>query len=110
MKSPRRSRTYAAAAAAVALTSVVAVGTLTPAASASDRPGHGTPSTPRPTCALSLHATGFRPRVSEVARTIEAVGVGINLLPHADIGWGSGSFPGPHERRGRPVAKRGLPQ
>ncbi|OPC85338.1 flavin-dependent oxidoreductase [Embleya scabrispora] len=35
------------------------------------------------TCALSLHAAGFRPRVSEAARTIEAVGVGINLLPHA---------------------------
>ncbi|GAA1920162.1 FAD-dependent monooxygenase [Streptantibioticus ferralitis] len=35
------------------------------------------------TCALSLHAAGFEPRVSEAARTIEAVGVGINLLPHA---------------------------
>ncbi|MFE3197879.1 flavin-dependent oxidoreductase [Embleya sp. NPDC059237] len=35
------------------------------------------------TCALSLHAAGFQPRVSEAARTIEAVGVGINLLPHA---------------------------
>lgn len=35
------------------------------------------------TCALSLHAAGFRPRVREAARTIEAVGVGINLLPHA---------------------------
>jgi 2-polyprenyl-6-methoxyphenol hydroxylase-like FAD-dependent oxidoreductase len=35
------------------------------------------------TCALSLHAAGFRPRVHEAARTIEAVGVGINLLPHA---------------------------
>ncbi|EST30821.1 FAD-dependent monooxygenase [Streptomyces niveus] len=35
------------------------------------------------TCALSLHAAGFRPRVCEAARTIEAVGVGINLLPHA---------------------------
>ncbi|MFD4860637.1 flavin-dependent oxidoreductase [Streptomyces atratus] len=35
------------------------------------------------TCALSLHAAGFRPRVSEAARAIEAVGVGINLLPHA---------------------------
>lgn len=35
------------------------------------------------TCALSLHATGFRPRVREAARAIEAVGVGINLLPHA---------------------------
>ncbi|MGC0417368.1 FAD-dependent monooxygenase [Embleya sp. AB8] len=35
------------------------------------------------TCALSLHAAGFRPRVSEAAQTIEAVGVGINLLPHA---------------------------
>ncbi|MFD8819796.1 NAD(P)-binding protein, partial [Streptomyces sp. NPDC059627] len=35
------------------------------------------------TCALSLHAAGFRPRVSEAARSIEAVGVGINLLPHA---------------------------
>ncbi|MET9555290.1 flavin-dependent oxidoreductase [Streptomyces sp. NPDC006645] len=35
------------------------------------------------TCALSLHAAGFRPRVCESARTIEAVGVGINLLPHA---------------------------
>ncbi|MEU2133203.1 FAD-dependent monooxygenase [Streptomyces sp. NPDC018352] len=35
------------------------------------------------TCALSLHAAGFRPRVSEAARTVEAVGVGINLLPHA---------------------------
>ncbi|MFE9423108.1 FAD-dependent monooxygenase [Kitasatospora sp. NPDC006697] len=34
-------------------------------------------------CALSLHAAGFRPWVSESARTIEAVGVGINLLPHA---------------------------
>ncbi|MEU4954289.1 flavin-dependent oxidoreductase [Streptomyces lavendulae] len=35
------------------------------------------------TCALSLHAAGFRPRVHEAARTIEPVGVGINLLPHA---------------------------
>ncbi|MFF2789396.1 FAD-dependent monooxygenase [Streptomyces sp. NPDC058049] len=35
------------------------------------------------TCALSLHAAGFEPRVCEAARTIEAVGVGINLLPHA---------------------------
>ncbi|MFI0977720.1 FAD-dependent monooxygenase [Streptomyces sp. NPDC021093] len=35
------------------------------------------------TCALSLHAAGFRPRVREAARSIEAVGVGINLLPHA---------------------------
>ncbi|MGW9172446.1 FAD-dependent monooxygenase [Streptomyces decoyicus] len=35
------------------------------------------------TCALSLHAAGFRPQVREAARTIEAVGVGINLLPHA---------------------------
>ncbi|MFF8732448.1 flavin-dependent oxidoreductase [Streptomyces sp. NPDC015171] len=35
------------------------------------------------TCALSLHAAGFEPRVYEAARTIEAVGVGINLLPHA---------------------------
>ncbi|MGW7351031.1 FAD-dependent monooxygenase [Streptomyces sp. NPDC054784] len=35
------------------------------------------------TCALSLHAAGFEPRVSEAARSIEAVGVGINLLPHA---------------------------
>ncbi|MYW01773.1 flavin-dependent oxidoreductase [Streptomyces sp. SID3343] len=35
------------------------------------------------TCALSLHAAGFRPWVREAARTIEAVGVGINLLPHA---------------------------
>ncbi|WP_346768426.1 FAD-dependent monooxygenase [Streptomyces sp. R301] len=34
-------------------------------------------------CALSLHAAGFRPWVSESARAIEAVGVGINLLPHA---------------------------
>ncbi|WP_399494303.1 NAD(P)-binding protein [Streptomyces sp. P9(2023)] len=32
------------------------------------------------TCALSLHAAGFEPRVCEAARTIEAVGVGINLL------------------------------
>ncbi|WP_439674003.1 FAD-dependent monooxygenase [Embleya sp. MST-111070] len=36
-----------------------------------------------PTCALSLRAAGLWPRVSEAARTIEAVGVGINLLPHA---------------------------
>lgn len=35
------------------------------------------------TCALSLHAAGFQPQVRESARTIEAVGVGINLLPHA---------------------------
>ncbi|WP_405798078.1 flavin-dependent oxidoreductase [Streptomyces sp. NBC_01506] len=35
------------------------------------------------TCALSLHAAGFRPRVYEAARTVEPVGVGINLLPHA---------------------------
>lgn len=35
------------------------------------------------TCALSLHAAGFRPQVNEAARTIEPVGVGINLLPHA---------------------------
>ncbi|MFI9330216.1 FAD-dependent monooxygenase [Kitasatospora sp. NPDC052868] len=35
------------------------------------------------TCALSLHAAGFAPRVYEAARTVEAVGVGINLLPHA---------------------------
>ncbi len=33
--------------------------------------------------ALSLHAAGFEPQVRESARTIEAVGVGINLLPHA---------------------------
>ncbi|MEV4743581.1 flavin-dependent oxidoreductase [Streptomyces sp. NPDC049555] len=33
--------------------------------------------------ALSLHAAGFEPRVCEAARAIEAVGVGINLLPHA---------------------------
>ncbi|MFD4759803.1 NAD(P)-binding protein [Streptomyces sp. NPDC058439] len=32
------------------------------------------------TCALGLHAAGFEPRVMEAARTIEAVGVGINLL------------------------------
>ncbi|MFG2220038.1 MULTISPECIES: FAD-dependent monooxygenase [unclassified Streptomyces] len=35
------------------------------------------------TCALSLHAAGFEPQVYEAARTVEAVGVGINLLPHA---------------------------
>ncbi|MGV9311916.1 FAD-dependent monooxygenase [Streptomyces sp. NPDC003691] len=35
------------------------------------------------TCALSLHAAGWEPRVREAARTVEAVGVGINLLPHA---------------------------
>ncbi|MFF3838702.1 FAD-dependent monooxygenase [Streptomyces sp. NPDC001930] len=35
------------------------------------------------TCALSLHAAGFEPQVREAARTVEAVGVGINLLPHA---------------------------
>ncbi|EDY52435.1 salicylate hydroxylase [Streptomyces clavuligerus] len=35
------------------------------------------------TCALSLHSAGFEPRVREAARSIEAVGVGINLLPHA---------------------------
>ncbi|WP_329625254.1 FAD-dependent monooxygenase [Streptomyces sp. NBC_01255] len=35
------------------------------------------------TCALSLHAAGFEPQVHEAARTVEAVGVGINLLPHA---------------------------
>ncbi|MFD0149459.1 FAD-dependent monooxygenase [Streptomyces sp. NPDC055721] len=35
------------------------------------------------TCALSLHAAGFEPRVYEAARTVDAVGVGINLLPHA---------------------------
>ncbi|MFD5511477.1 FAD-dependent monooxygenase [Streptomyces sp. NPDC127051] len=35
------------------------------------------------TCALSLHAAGFEPRVTEAARKVEAVGVGINLLPHA---------------------------
>ncbi|QDY80164.1 FAD-dependent monooxygenase [Streptomyces qinzhouensis] len=34
-------------------------------------------------CALSLHAAGFEPRIFEGARAIEAVGVGINLLPHA---------------------------
>ncbi|MCM2391595.1 FAD-dependent monooxygenase [Streptomyces albipurpureus] len=34
-------------------------------------------------CALALHAAGFEPRVYEAARTVEAVGVGINLLPHA---------------------------
>ncbi|MFF8955001.1 FAD-dependent monooxygenase [Streptomyces sp. NPDC014894] len=34
-------------------------------------------------CALSLHAAGFEPRVYESARAVEAVGVGINLLPHA---------------------------
>ncbi|MFD9061124.1 FAD-dependent monooxygenase [Kitasatospora purpeofusca] len=33
--------------------------------------------------ALSLHAAGFRPEVRESARTIDAVGVGINLLPNA---------------------------
>lgn len=35
------------------------------------------------TCALSLHAAGFEPHVCESARAVEAVGVGINLLPHA---------------------------
>ncbi|WP_030727177.1 FAD-dependent monooxygenase [Streptomyces sp. NRRL S-237] len=35
------------------------------------------------TCALSLHAAGLEARVWEAARTIEAIGVGINLLPHA---------------------------
>ncbi|MFF2658469.1 FAD-dependent monooxygenase [Kitasatospora sp. NPDC058032] len=35
------------------------------------------------TTALSLHAAGFEPLVCEAARSIEAVGVGINLLPHA---------------------------
>ncbi|MFI1865229.1 FAD-dependent monooxygenase [Streptomyces jumonjinensis] len=35
------------------------------------------------TCALSLHAAGFAPQVCEAARAVEAVGVGINLLPHA---------------------------
>ncbi|MBB4889151.1 2-polyprenyl-6-methoxyphenol hydroxylase-like FAD-dependent oxidoreductase [Streptomyces netropsis] len=35
------------------------------------------------TCALSLHAAGFEPQVCESARAVEAVGVGINLLPHA---------------------------
>lgn len=35
------------------------------------------------TCALSLHSAGLRPQVREAARAIEAVGVGINLLPHA---------------------------
>ncbi|MFE5943528.1 FAD-dependent monooxygenase [Streptomyces sp. NPDC056480] len=35
------------------------------------------------TCALSLHAAGFEPLVCEAARTVEAIGVGINLLPHA---------------------------
>ncbi|MEV6075845.1 FAD-dependent monooxygenase [Streptomyces sp. NPDC052069] len=35
------------------------------------------------TCALSLHAAGFQPQVCEAARTVEAVGLGINLLPHA---------------------------
>lgn len=35
------------------------------------------------TCALGLHAAGFEPQVYEAARTVEAVGVGINLLPHA---------------------------
>ncbi|MFF4321295.1 FAD-dependent monooxygenase [Streptomyces sp. NPDC001568] len=34
-------------------------------------------------CALSLQAAGFEPRVYEAARTVAAVGVGINLLPHA---------------------------
>ncbi|MEU9371032.1 flavin-dependent oxidoreductase [Streptomyces avermitilis] len=33
--------------------------------------------------ALSLHAAGFSPLVHESAREIHAVGVGINLLPHA---------------------------
>ncbi|MFF3861401.1 FAD-dependent monooxygenase [Streptomyces sp. NPDC002209] len=35
------------------------------------------------TCALSLHAAGLEPRVYEATRQVEAVGVGINLLPHA---------------------------
>ncbi|MEW1551267.1 FAD-dependent monooxygenase [Streptomyces tsukubensis] len=35
------------------------------------------------TCALSLHAVGGDPQVYEAARSVEAVGVGINLLPHA---------------------------
>ncbi|MFD5554690.1 flavin-dependent oxidoreductase [Streptomyces sp. NPDC127068] len=35
------------------------------------------------TCALSLHAAGFAPQVFEAARTVGALGVGINLLPHA---------------------------
>ncbi|WP_328952871.1 FAD-dependent monooxygenase [Kitasatospora purpeofusca] len=35
------------------------------------------------TCALALHSAGFAPRVHEAARKVEAVGVGINLLPHA---------------------------
>ncbi|MFF2348823.1 FAD-dependent monooxygenase [Kitasatospora sp. NPDC058115] len=47
------------------------------------------------TCALSLHAAGFAPRVYEAARSIEAIGVGINLLPHAvrelsELGLGGG--------------------
>ncbi|GAA1989404.1 flavin-dependent oxidoreductase [Kitasatospora viridis] len=33
--------------------------------------------------ALSLHAAGFEPEVWESARALNAVGVGINLLPHA---------------------------
>ncbi|MFJ9948645.1 FAD-dependent monooxygenase [Kitasatospora sp. NPDC091207] len=35
------------------------------------------------TTALSLHAAGIRSEVRESARAIDAVGVGINLLPHA---------------------------
>lgn len=35
------------------------------------------------TCAPGLHAAGFAPRVYEAARKVGAVGVGINLLPHA---------------------------
>lgn len=68
------------------------------------------------TCALSLHAAGLRPRVCEAARSIEAVGVGINLLPHAvrelaELGLADDlaaiALPpqrlGYHDRAGRPV-------
>ena len=35
------------------------------------------------TAALSLHAAGFRPTVYEAVSKPAALGVGINLLPHA---------------------------
>lgn len=35
----------------------------------------------KPTAALTLHASGFDVRVLERARTLQPLGVGINLLP-----------------------------
>lgn len=35
------------------------------------------------TAALTLHASGFDVQLLEAAHTLRAMGVGINLLPHA---------------------------